>query len=64
MSKNNIMELGNQKMELHGIIYHKFFSKVFQEKQLIIDNTLSRNLWFKINCDRYIQYLRINYENR
>lgn len=58
------MELGNQKGELHGTIYHTLFRKVYQEKQLIMDNTLSRNLWFKINCDRYIQYLRINYENR
>jgi hypothetical protein len=58
------MELGNQKGELHGAMYHKLFSKVYQEKQLIIDVTLSRNLWFKMNCDRYIQYLRINYEYR
>ena len=58
------MELGNQKGELHGAMNHKLFTKVYQEKQLIIDNTLSSNLWFKINCDRYIQYLRINYGSR
>jgi hypothetical protein len=58
------MELGNQKGELYGTMYHKLFTKVYQEKQLIIDITLSRNLWFKMNCDRYIQYLRMNYEYR
>ena len=58
------MELGSQLNELHSIMYHNLFLKAYQEKQLIIDNTLSRDLWFKMNCDRYIQYLRINYEYR
>jgi hypothetical protein len=58
------MELGNQKHELHGTMYHNLFLKANQEKQLIIDNTLSRDLWFKMNCDRYIQYLRMDYEYR
>jgi hypothetical protein len=50
------MEIGNQKDVLHSIIYHMIFFKAYEEKQLIIDRTLSTTLWNKMNCERYFQY--------
>lgn len=61
MSKNKIMELGNQKMELQRMLYNNFFTIIYKEKSLTIDNTLNSALWFKINCDKYVQYTRVNY---
>jgi hypothetical protein len=59
MSKNKIMELGNQKDVLHSIIYHMIFFKAYEEKQLIIDRTLSTTLWNKMNCEMSFQYMHI-----
>jgi hypothetical protein len=58
------MELGSQKNELHSVIYHMIFFKAYEEKQLIIDRTLSTTLWNKMNCKRYFQYVKMNYEDR
>ena len=56
------MELGNQKSELHSILYYMIFMEIYKEKHLIIDSTLSTSLWFKMNCDKYGgQYTRMNY---
>lgn len=53
------MELGSQLNELHSIMYHKLFFKAYEEKQLIIDRTLSTTLWNKMNCERSFQYMHI-----